>query len=208
MLSNIDIAHKVLSVLGFEPEELIKTTCVTWFDFINEVMKDNPNITKYLGFTSAPRVTELFKYSYPEVFTLKKGRPWKSFLLNIIEYKQCNVCSNILPLGSYPKDSGKISGVKSSCKLCVKISRHSYYINNKAVHRFNDSMYRARKVQALPLWADLKAMSIIYSECPEGYHVDHIIPLQNEYVCGLHCEFNLQHLTASENLIKGNKFEV
>ena len=39
-----------------------------------------------------------------------------------------------------------------------------------------------------------------------GMHVDHVIPLRNRLVCGLHTQFNLQLLTPTENMRKGNIF--
>jgi 5-methylcytosine-specific restriction endonuclease McrA len=39
----------------------------------------------------------------------------------------------------------------------------------------------------------------------QAYVVDHIIPLQHEYVCGLHVPWNLRVITREDNLTKSNK---
>ena len=66
---------------------------------------------------------------------------------------------------------------------------------------------RARKKCACPSWVDLNAIREIYKNCPDGFHVDHIIPLQSELVCGLHVPWNLQYLPILENISKSNKFD-
>lgn len=38
------------------------------------------------------------------------------------------------------------------------------------------------------------------------WNIDHIVPLKNDLVCGLHCIDNFQLLTKDENLSKSNKF--
>lgn len=40
------------------------------------------------------------------------------------------------------------------------------------------------------------------------WHIDHVVPLQGEFVSGLHCSSNWRLIQASENLSKSNKFEM
>lgn len=70
----------------------------------------------------------------------------------------------------------------------------------------------ARKRQAMPAWADREAMKKVYAlsrkmtlETGIVHHVDHFYPLGGKTVCGLHNEFNLRVITASENQSKSNK---
>lgn len=58
-----------------------------------------------------------------------------------------------------------------------------------------------------PAWADKEAIKFFYECRPAGCHVDHIIPLRGEAVCGLHVAENLQWLPASENCRKRNRFK-
>ena len=70
----------------------------------------------------------------------------------------------------------------------------------------------AAKKQAIAPWADLEAIQQIYTDAANltrstgiPHHVDHVYPLQSDYMCGLHVETNLQILTQTENSSKGNR---
>lgn len=78
--------------------------------------------------------------------------------------------------------------------------------NNRPKLRARDAKRRSAKLQRTPSWAKLDKIQEIYQNCPEGYQVDHIVPLQGASVSGLHVEYNLQYLPAKENLSKGNKW--
>ena len=77
------------------------------------------------------------------------------------------------------------------------------------------SKKRATTLQATPNWLSknqLNEIKQIYKEAKElekifpwKQHVDHIVPLKNKDVCGLHVPWNLQILKAEVNLSKGNK---
>lgn len=80
---------------------------------------------------------------------------------------------------------------------------------NPGKHLEKTRRYQAAKMQAVPSWLtpiQIEQMQVMYDSCPEGYEVDHIIPLQGKDVKGLHVPWNLQHLPKSENRKKSNKY--
>lgn len=85
------------------------------------------------------------------------------------------------------------------------LSLRHYYANK------GDYILRARLREqhivayATPSWADTDAINAFYAACPAGHHVDHIVPLRGKSVSGLHVLANLQYLSATDNLAKGNR---
>lgn len=87
------------------------------------------------------------------------------------------------------KDRGRAWRRKSSAKLSAHCAKR-----------------RLITVQATPAWADLELINDMYLEAQYfQMQVDHIVPLRSKVVCGLHWEGNLQLLTPTENLKKGNR---
>lgn len=88
------------------------------------------------------------------------------------------------------------------------LNRRPYFYEANAHRRFFKKL-------ATPKWADRNAIREIYkkrSQISEEtgilHHVDHIVPLQHDLVCGLHVEWNLQIITATANHIKSNRFKI
>lgn len=102
-------------------------------------------------------------------------------------------------------------------KLTCSRSSKNWRYKNIDKCRSYDAKRRAAKKNAFPLWArtgEIKnKIDAIYKEAKDlelfhgiAYHVDHIVPLQSNFVCGLHVPANLQPLVGSENFSKNNSF--
>lgn len=86
--------------------------------------------------------------------------------------------------------------------------KKQYVKEHKNLINAHTSARRKRVQQRTPAWSNRKDLVAFYLNCPPGYHVDHIIPLNGKNVSGLHVLNNLQYLPAVENLQKGNKHAI
>ncbi|CAB4124923.1 HNHc domain containing protein [uncultured Caudovirales phage] len=96
-----------------------------------------------------------------------------------------------------------------------RVYAKKYDNENQEKKTAREALRRAKKLKATPKWLTkdhIKQIEDIYRQAKEleettgeKYHVDHIIPLQGKTVSGFHVPWNLQVITAIENLEKSNK---
>lgn len=162
------------------------------------ISKESYALHKDLGI-SAGTASALVKYLFPD--KPSGNQKLCTYLLHKYGSKYCSRCKRVYFVEDFSKNISNPSGYNTYCKGCYTESTRDY-------QREYQRTRKALKMARMPAWADRTAIQKIYSECPRGYHVDHIIPLQGELVSGLHVENNLQYLTAFENLSKHNKFTI
>ena len=119
----------------------------------------------------------------------------------------CPTCGEEKLGSEFSKSKAKKGGLSSQCKEC----RSKYRKENLGSVNSLTARRRAIKKKAIPKWANRENIERIYEECAKVtkeagiiHHVDHIVPLQSKWVCGLHCEDNLRVITGSDNTHKLN----
>ena len=129
-------------------------------------------------------------------------------LENFDNYENYKIaCANAISKIYDITEKGKLSKKKYYQTDKYKLKQKKYRQGTgKVIVNASNAKRRATKLQRTVGWTDHKAIKEFYANCPKGYHVDHILPLQGTNVSGLHVLNNLQYLTAKENIKKGNKY--
>jgi hypothetical protein len=152
----------------------------------------------------------------------------------LLQIKSCSKCGAVKPADGFYSDPRTKEGLKSECKIChhkgaaagvkkshatnlssVRAAKRKWKLKNPDAVSAGTAYRRARALSATMTWADPLAIESIYREARRLtketgilHHVDHEIPLQGDLVSGLHVEFNLRAIPATENLKKSNKYAV
>jgi hypothetical protein len=133
------------------------------------------------------------------------GKPCKYGHLSIrnTNSKQCMVCQRRLRKewrDNHPEQNKELKRLER--------------LRNKAYYNSKDDV-RKRQLSNRALWESDKVLQV-YKERDSlnkeagfiKYHVDHIVPLNNTFVTGLHVPSNLQILESKANLQKSNSFQI
>jgi hypothetical protein len=118
---------------------------------------------------------------------------------------------------SYAKNKdielAKASQYKAANKKVLAENAARWLKDNPYLNRFYRSERRAAEKQAKPKWHSRSEIREFYKQAVEfteltGYpwHVDHIVPLKSDLVCGLHWHGNMQVISGSDNQSKSNRY--
>ena len=158
-----------------------------------------------------------YRFSNKYFFNKPKNKQLLTYIYLITGIKYCRSCNTLLSLkDDFYTDGRKQDGAQTECKTCSSNRNKRCRLDRrdkdvllfKRKENCRSTKYKVAKLNRLPVWADLGEIATIYENCPVGYQIDHIIPLQGAKVSGLHVAENLQYLTPSENSSKNNKYEI
>lgn len=123
--------------------------------------------------------------------------------VELVDYpeKKCKECEVIYK----PKRKNQ-KFCNPKCQKKDEKRRHKTTKSYKKRHRIYKTLRKRQTVKA-KLNVNWSEIQEFYDNRPEDCHVDHIIPLNHELVCGLHVPWNFQYLSAEDNIKKSNSFD-
>lgn len=220
------LTEKILDTLNVFYDDVVKKkhgSCpeITWGYLVDTIIA-NPEAAAHTLFPIGEQTfIRTMRKALPTVRLAGGNATWALYFLKLIDHKFCYKCSTSKPFTDYCVDNTSKSSLKlaSICKACRSAEQAGGYSRYNAAHkasyernygkiRERQNRYKGERSLRTPPWSETSLIAKFYEACPEGYHVDHVIPLKGALVSGLHVLANLQYLPAKDNLEKGNRFDV
>lgn len=200
-----EVIRTICGVLGIQPTTVIKKargSCqeYTIYIILDRMLRYRGEFSKDQCFSDMnPSTSTIMLRNAFGKLSLKGSANWRTYLLNLVNMGICNTCGTIFSIGS-------VNSTK--CANCIKEYNAEYYQGHKAEAKLRQIQREYLLSMYNPSYSEMVEMEEFYNKCPEGYEVDHIVPIKHPLVCGLHSITNLQYLTILDNRSKSNKFEV
>lgn len=215
----------VLNVLGVSRSDILKKKHgsareFTYGEVINRIITEyHESAYKLFPEIGVQTFNRMISKAFPGIKLNGGKETWAYYILSLVSHKVCGRCNTIKPFEEFAKDTSTTLGIASHCKTCKNTAQIGGYTKYNESHkksyeknygkiRERQNHYKGERALRIPLWSQTSLIEDFYNKCPEGHHVDHIIPLKGESVSGLHVIENLQYLTVEENLHKSNKYEI
>lgn len=140
------------------------------------------------------------------------GKPCKKGHIapRLVSNRSCKECS-YEKREAYENSEAYVNWKKNNKKKAA----NAWQKRNKGSVNANTRKYQAAKLKRTPKWLskeqhqmlkEIYQMAVDLEQVfPWKQHVDHIIPLQGKTISGLHVPWNLQIISAKDNMIKGNR---
>lgn len=220
------VVDLILNKLNVKYEDVAKKKhgkCpeITYGHLISTIISDNnQHAASSLFPIGVQTFNRLTKKVFPGVRLNGGCQTWFFYLLSLINHKKCGSCNTIKLFTDFNLHKNNSTlGLASICKDCRSEAQQGQYVryidsHNKSNTKLKEikaernRRYKGERSLRIPSWSETSEIELFYRNCPEGYQVDHELPLKGELVSGLHVLANLQYLPKKENLSKNNKIDL